>query len=282
MQIKGWSYLPGDDLITWYYVHPSVAKMKKRDMLRQCTKDVHYFTTTPDLHRYAKKHLGWAGEGTTSPPTSSGTPITSRVDKRKQSISQKSNVVSSMKRSRASLEGTVRRDGTLKQYSVSKTTPLPSKREVRETINSSQNKNPCSNISDSISNDSQTNPNKEMIAEPDKQLIISDKLDCCQLVLHPCYKKDKLTKAGLGSAVALMEDGIKDFMRKAVKTGKTMDGMIFPSPGFLYICGGPGTGKVSPIIALSSRRTFSSIIVPGFIVSLFSLLSSDNGCGIMC
>ena len=53
-----------------------------------------------------------------------------------------------------------------------------------------------------------------------------------------------LWKLQKDKAVSLTEQDIKDFMAKSIETGMTKDGMTLPSPGFLYICGGPGTGKV--------------------------------------
>ena len=80
----------------------------------------------------------------------------------------------------------------------------------------------------------------------DKEPTVRGKLEQCLIALHPAYKgKQPLAKSGPRCSVSLMEDEIKDFMMKSIVTGTDIDGMTSPSPGFMYICGGPGTGKVS-------------------------------------
>ena len=102
-----------------------------------------------------------------------------------------------------------------------------------------------SKSSDSSAN-SQSSSDKTYVAPPDKQSNVKDKLECCQFVLHPCFKKNELSKSkSMSNRVGRLEDNIKEFMTKSIKTGRTEDGMTLPSPGFMYICGGPGTGKVS-------------------------------------
>ena len=89
--------------------------------------------------------------------------------------------------------------------------------------------------------------NDHMSRLPDKQLTVKDKLECCLLMLHPnnpSYRK-RLSKSCLESTVSSMEDDIKNFMIKSIETGMSIDGITSPSPSFMYICGGPGTGKVS-------------------------------------
>jgi len=71
------------------------------------------------------------------------------------------------------------------------------------------------------------------------------------MVLHPSFNKKQLSKSSSMSVVSSMEQDIKDFMEKSILTGAIMDGMTLPSPGFLYVCGGPGTGKVSRLISYS-------------------------------
>ena len=81
---------------------------------------------------------------------------------------------------------------------------------------------------------------------PDLQLTYKDKLEYCKLTLHPSYapKKERLSKTS-NSKVQELENEIKTFMMRAMQTNYMIDGMTAQSPGFLYICGGPGTGKVS-------------------------------------
>ena len=104
-----------------------------------------------------------------------------------------------------------------------------------------------SNSVDQVDNNvnSQSSREKEYKAPPDMHPTVRDKLECCQMVLHPSFKKYQLSKSSPLSVVSSMEDDIKDFMTKSIETGTSMDGMTLPSPGFLYICGGPGTGKVN-------------------------------------
>ena len=117
--------------------------------------------------------------------------------------------------------------------------------ESRSESNGPSPAAPLSKVADQESSSvSETNydPN---LAPPDKRSIIHDKLECCQMVLHPSFNKDQLSKSAAKSVVAPKEDDIMDFMTKSIETGMSVDGMTIPSPGFVYICGGPGTGKVS-------------------------------------
>ena len=84
----------------------------------------------------------------------------------------------------------------------------------------------------------------EYESPPDLQHTVRDKLECCQMVLHPSFNMKQLSKSSSSSVVSSKEHGIKDFLEKSIMTGAAIDGMTLPSPGFLYICGGPGTGKV--------------------------------------
>ena len=84
----------------------------------------------------------------------------------------------------------------------------------------------------------------EYKSPPDLQHTVRDKLECCQMVLHPSFNMKQLSKSTSSSVVSSKEHGIKDFLEKSIMTGASIDGMTLPSPGFLYICGGPGTGKV--------------------------------------
>eukprot|EP00804_Cyclotella_cryptica_P030433 CCRYP_008514-RA/>CCRYP_008514-RA protein AED:0.01 eAED:0.01 QI:269/1/1/1/0.33/0.25/4/4624/419 len=62
MRKLGWGWHNGDGLITYYYVHPSHAKLPKKELLEQCTRGVDYFDSEVDVKRYAKNNLGWHGE----------------------------------------------------------------------------------------------------------------------------------------------------------------------------------------------------------------------------
>ena len=54
--------------------------------------------------------------------------------------------------------------------------------------------------------------------------------------LHPSYRKSNLTKSAELSLIQNVEY-IMEFMSNSIRTE-------VQSPGFLYVCGGPGTGKV--------------------------------------
>jgi len=64
MRGAGWVYCPGKrgrgNHQLW--VHPSAAKMTKRDMIRDCTEGVHYFSSEKAIQQYAIANLGWKGE----------------------------------------------------------------------------------------------------------------------------------------------------------------------------------------------------------------------------
>ncbi|KAL9184927.1 hypothetical protein ACHAXT_002704 [Thalassiosira profunda] len=90
--------------------------------------------------------------------------------------------------------------------------------------------------------------NEAYRALPDGEKTVRDKLECCQMVLHPSYKRTKLSNSAI-SVVSPKEEDIKDFITKSIETGTTADGLTLPSPGFLYICGGPGTGKTTTVMS---------------------------------
>jgi hypothetical protein len=62
MKKSGWGCHNGDGLITYYYVHPTYAKLPKKELLEMCTRGVDYFDSEVDVKRYAKSNLGWQGE----------------------------------------------------------------------------------------------------------------------------------------------------------------------------------------------------------------------------
>lgn len=243
MRKAGWKYCTGSGLVSFYYMHPSVAKMKKGEMMRRCTEGVHYFTSIQGVHRYAHEHLGWKGAGGNIElsPVPSTMSLTSRVKKRTGTNALESDAASPRKKSRTSLDVSV---NSRQQTSPTKKRLSPRKRR-NESITA------ASKSDSSVS--SRSSSEKEYKAPPDMQPTIKDKLECCQLVLHPSFKKDKLSKSSslsVVSSISYMEDDIKDFMKKSIQTGTSMDGMTLPSPGFLYICGGPGTGKVNSLFLL--------------------------------
>jgi hypothetical protein len=78
-------------------------------------------------------------------------------------------------------------------------------------------------------------------ALPDLKPIIRNKLDCCVVALTASFTENKLSRRE--------KTDIKDFITKSI-----VEGMPSPSPGFLYITGGPGTGKVSQFYELFDKH----------------------------
>ena len=237
MRREGWGYKKGNRLVAWFWVHPSAAKLKKADMLRLCTEGVHYFATERDLKKYATEHLGWAGEVIESSPVSDMS-MTARVKKRNQTTNAFKLLSSPPKRSRASTEG-----GNEKLGDTSPPSKKSRSSPRNEEIKAAKSSSPGSNSADSASVTSQSS--SESRAPPDKEATVREKLVCCEMVLHPSFNKNELSKSSSASVVLSMEEDINEFMMKSVTTGMTVDGMTSPSPGFMYLCGGPGTGKVS-------------------------------------
>lgn len=218
MRASGLGYYPGDGLIAYYYVLPSVTKLSKRELLSQCDEGLHYFSSEKSIQRYALHHLGWVGDGENyeSSPIAD---LTSRVKKRTQAnAALKSDTASPSKK------------------------PRPSRKKGNVATNASSSRSSKSNSS--ATSQSSSSSGKECIATVDRQPTVKEKLDMCQMVLHPSFKKNQLSKSTSLSIVSSKENDIKDFMTKSIETGTSIDGMTMPSPGFMYICGGPGTGKV--------------------------------------
>lgn len=231
MRRSGWKYSSGNELVAWFWIHPCVASMKKSEMIRQCTEGIHYFSSEDEVRRYATKHLGWSGGGTSYEELSPAVPdlsMAARVKKRTQENALKSDT-SPPKRSRASERGC--------EVGVSPT---------QNSLSSLQTNTVGCEESACLSEN-------EGKARPDLQPTVRDKLECCQMVLHPNFKKNELSKSSALSVVSSMETDIKDFMKKSIETGLSVDGMTSPSPGFLYVCGGPGTGKTTAVTSCADE-----------------------------
>lgn len=74
----------------------------------------------------------------------------------------------------------------------------------------------------------------------DLQSTVRDKLEFCLLALHPSYCVETVSKSFPSCDTASMERRIGDFMLN-VSSELCREN----SSGFLYICGGSGSGKVS-------------------------------------
>mmetsp|Transcript_11814 Transcript_11814/g.25906 ORF Transcript_11814/g.25906 Transcript_11814/m.25906 type:complete len:893 (-) Transcript_11814:67-2745(-) len=258
MRRAGWKYIVGNELVAWYFIHPSAAEMKKADILRECTDGIHYFSTEEAVHRYAMRHLGWAGDGAIESPISLDISMTStsRVKKRNLvNAALKSDGASSPpKRSRASSEDCDEKViPTPKQASPTRKSRSSPRSKKNEAEKSPQSKSNVPKPSEGDSVNSQSSGEKDLKAPPDEQPTVRDKLECCQMVLHPSFKNHQLSKSSIKSVVSSNEDDIKDFMTKSIQTGTTKDGTTLPSPGFMYICGGSGTGKTTAVISCADE-----------------------------
>mmetsp|Transcript_3388 Transcript_3388/g.7585 ORF Transcript_3388/g.7585 Transcript_3388/m.7585 type:complete len:839 (+) Transcript_3388:2-2518(+) len=256
MRKAGWKYRQSGDSVTYYRICASVATMKYADMLSQCTEGIHYFRTT-DIKQYAMDHLSWLGEETKieSPPSPmTGISLTSMGKKRKlttTAASELDDAPSSPKRCRGSWS---------ERDNVRCSTPTPASPEKKPTPSeeakpSSPTKNHGVETSDVICVNPQSNCGEEYQALPDKEHTVRETLECCQMVLHPTFKKHQLSKSSCTSVVSSNEDDIKDFMTKSIESATSMDGITVPSPGFMYICGGPGTGKTTAVASCRLEMT---------------------------
>ena len=67
MRDDGWSCLVGGGqqttLCDFLYLHPSVKGQKKSDILSNCVEGEDYFVSEGSVMLYARKNLGWRGEG---------------------------------------------------------------------------------------------------------------------------------------------------------------------------------------------------------------------------
>lgn len=80
-------------------------------------------------------------------------------------------------------------------------------------------------------------------APPDRQVTVSEKLRCCQSILHSDHVDDMYRKS---SRVENHANAIAEFLNEAMETsyerGEGESSTFKPSS--MYVCGGPGTGKV--------------------------------------
>jgi hypothetical protein len=241
MKRSGWTYAQGSNLVSFYWIHPIAASMKKTEMIDRCTEGIHYFTSEEAIQRYAIKNLGWEGEGVAPSPAASMLSMTARVKRRRLENVLKSDVSSPPTRSGTSPEGRNNSDtSTSRDLAPTKQIRTsPRKREKSHDVSYSTSDSSAHSVN------SQSVVDTEYMSLPDYQPKVKDKLEYCQMVLHPSFNKKQLSKSSSMSVVSSMEHEIRDFLEKSILTGTDMDGMTLPSPGFLYICGGPGTGKVS-------------------------------------
>ena len=111
--------------------------------------------------------------------------------------------------------------------------------KIDKTVASPQN---CPTSSDS-------HDENESVCMPDLETVLKDKLQATQMVLHPGFD-------GNYCSVSAKASKIMEFMATCVVEGQESA----PSPGFLYVCGRPGTGKVRNLIILLTYFLCSYLI----------------------
>ena len=62
MKESGWTHCNGGGLVSYYWIHPLSAHLKKKELLEQKKKGEDYFDCEEDVKRYAKYNYGWLGE----------------------------------------------------------------------------------------------------------------------------------------------------------------------------------------------------------------------------
>ena len=89
MLADGWSYMTGNGLVEWYYLHPTCKGMKKTELMRDKVEGRDYFTSEEKLKTYARLNLGWrAGRAECMELCKSNSPkdaeMADRIKKRKR------------------------------------------------------------------------------------------------------------------------------------------------------------------------------------------------------
>ena len=236
MKSEGWRHIAGDLRVSYFYLHPNCAGMKKKEVLR-LQKGSEFFESEDEVRIFAQEHLGWKGEKMISTPgeTMMSTPVTSTATNKRRERDSNHEETSPSKKSR-----------THRQQCDAKT---PKKSPAR------RNNAPSSASSKQSSTSSKAGESKKShIPLPDQQLSYKDKLEYSKLTLHPSYKlKNERLSSTSNSVVEQLESEIKLFMTRAMGTGYEIEGMSAQSPGFMYICGGPGTGKTTAVAACSEQ-----------------------------
>ncbi|EJK76324.1 hypothetical protein THAOC_01919, partial [Thalassiosira oceanica] len=228
MTKSGWKIRNGTDFFAFMYINPCAAHLSKKDVLKLCKEGVHYFTDEKDVKRYAARHLGWTGEKVVS------TPPSDRAASRKRSDCTKAPpaAVRIQPARGASKRGRDGRDERSSRQPPAKrraSAGRPKSDRADRNRSASSQSSACA----SVGSDSGFSVHSVLVGEAS----VRDKLDFCQMSLHPSYKKSLLTKSAALSNLSQNEDRIMEFMSSSIRTE-------VQSPGFLYIFGGPGTGKV--------------------------------------
>lgn len=128
-------------------------------------------------------------------------------------------------------------------------------------------------------------------ALPDRQVTVSEKLRCCQSILHSDHVDDMYRKS---SRVENHANAIAEFLNEAMGTSYERGGGKSSActfePSSMYVCGGPGTGKVREkngvfrlfitiVLVLHCRSTYPSIYLSIGLtlhnVVIFSLYALD-------
>ena len=225
MTKSGWRIVHGTKLVGYMYINPCAAHLSKRDVLRLCEEGMHYFTDEKDVKRYATRQLGWTGEEVLA------TPPSARAASRDR-LRDCANPVRTQPARGGGKRGRDRRDESSSRQSPAKrraSAVRPKTDRADRDRSASSQSSACA----SVGSDSGSSLHSVLAGEAS----VRDKLDFCQMSLHPSYKKSILTKTAELSNLSQSEDYIMEFMSSSIRTEEQ-------SPGFLYIFGGPGTGKV--------------------------------------
>lgn len=243
----GWKYCSGNQLVAWYWIRPDAAQMKKTDMLRECTEGVHYFSSEAAVRKYASQYLGWKGDDRSpTSPSDASESMTTTGRKRKQRADLRSDAASQQKKMRSEKSNSEPAASPTQMSPANQTHTFPGEKG-KGPLAKAQSGSHDSKRSDGDNANSVPSSKEEYKAPPDLQPTVIDKLEACQMALHPSFNKTQLPKSASMAVVSPKENEIKDFMTKAIETGLSIDGMAIPSPGFMYICGGPGTGKTAAV-----------------------------------
>jgi cell division control protein 6 len=238
MKSEGWRYKVGNNIVDYYYLHPNCAGMKKAEWLK-LQKGLDYFESEDEVAVFAKEHLGWKGEKLLSTPGESmmSTPVTYTATNKRRERNTTHEEASPSKKSRTHRQHT---DVETPKKSPGRSSKAPSSVSSKQGSTSSK----------------ADESKKSHIPLCDQYHTYKDKLEYCKLTLHPSYasKNERLSTTS-NSVVEQLEREIKRFMMRAMGTGYEIDGMSAQSPGFMYICGGPGTGKTSAVAACSQQLT---------------------------
>ena len=134
--------------------------------------------------------------------------------------------------------------------------------DVERTTGSSQSNKKARKSSSRLATSGNAKLDDEATEEalPDRQVTVSEKLRCCQSILHSDHVDDMYRKS---SRVENHANAIAKFLSEAMGTsyerGEGESSTCTFEPSSMYVCGGPGTGKVREKNCVS--RLFITIVL---------------------